>query len=296
MSIPSDPRSKRESFEKTVSGAQNAPLLPHLRSDLPTPPAPSKQQQQQRQPPQLEPQQVAHTLEEFRRLEGREKRKARLREIWNQWPQRKHRQWGSASDPDLRDGPQKALPSTGTSSLTPEAAEKLSAMYENELLGSCGASSPASDPHPIGWKPFVAYAKAKEAGTRFITVVIVTSSFFIQSSGRYSTTNSISMGTVILMPTNSLKLSRRLVSKAFPSLIQGMNLSSTLHLQASTCRRRRWTSSWRTSPPHHNPSPLRLANLEIFSCSYRGRYPQPRFTDTTKCGSIWAMTAGVPAV
>jgi hypothetical protein len=37
------------------------------------------------------------------------------------------------------------------------------------------------DPHPIGWKPFVAYAMAKEAGTHFTPIVMMSPSFFMQS-------------------------------------------------------------------------------------------------------------------
>ena len=156
MASPDNASSKRDAVKTTVSGPQDGPFLPRLRSDVVQPPPP--QQQQQQQP-------VPHTLEEFRRLEGREQRKARLREIWNQWPQRRHRKSSADRDPRA----QKTLPgpATGTSNLTPEAAEKLSAMYDDELLGSCKTSHSASDAHPIGWKPFVAYAKAKEAGTRF---------------------------------------------------------------------------------------------------------------------------------
>ena len=157
MASPDNASSKRDTVKATVSGAQDGPLLPRLRSDVVQPPPP----QQQQQP-------VPHTLEEFRRLEGREQRKARLREIWNQWPQRRHRK--SSADRGTR--AQKTLPATGTSNLTPEAAEKLSEMYDEELLGSCKTSHSVTDAHPIGWKPFVAYAKAKEAGTRFIVAIL----------------------------------------------------------------------------------------------------------------------------
>jgi solute carrier family 25 phosphate transporter 23/24/25/41 len=131
--------SKRDTYEATVSGAQTTPLLPHLRSD----------------PPPYRP--IPHTLEDFRSLEGRAERKTRLRELWDRLPQP---QYHGAKQEALA----KTLPMTG---LTPEAAEKLKEMYDEELLGRCGGAT-AEDPgsHRIGWRAFVKYAEAKEAGMR----------------------------------------------------------------------------------------------------------------------------------
>jgi solute carrier family 25 phosphate transporter 23/24/25/41 len=48
--------------------------------------------------------------------------------------------------------------------LTPEEAESLKAMYDEELLGHCGGHVSGVHPSPVGWKEFKEYAEAKEVG------------------------------------------------------------------------------------------------------------------------------------
>ncbi|KAJ7904587.1 mitochondrial carrier [Mycena olivaceomarginata] len=121
----------REIFDATDSGAEDPPFIPKLRSDT-------------------LPKRVPRTLEEFRRDEGRENRKRRLKEVWRQL-----------------DGAKKSLPAVGTANtdagITPEAAQRLITMYENELLRKCGGHSSSTSPMGgIEWKEFKSYAMAKE--------------------------------------------------------------------------------------------------------------------------------------
>ena len=125
--------SKRAVYDACVSGAQDPPQIPHLRSD----PAPSYHS-------------LPRSLTEFRELEGREYRKARLRALWKQLPAVLDPK-GTRSD---------ALPRfVGGATLTPEGASKMREVYERELMESCGDS-----PGHIEWKKFKKYAEDKEAG------------------------------------------------------------------------------------------------------------------------------------
>lgn len=96
---------------------------------------------------------IPHTLDEFRLFEGKA-REARLQALWNRLPRLR----GPETSP-------KTLPMVGAEKLTPETAEKLKEMYDNELLGRCGGYKTGSPAHPIGWKAFKAYAETKEVGT-----------------------------------------------------------------------------------------------------------------------------------
>ncbi|KAJ7129594.1 mitochondrial carrier domain-containing protein [Mycena epipterygia] len=128
-----DKETGREIFEASDSGAQNRPFIPKLRSDPPP-----------RRPPR--------TLSEFREYEGRDNRKRRLKALWQQLPVLHH---GSTNRP-----PDAAVDDAG---LTPEAAQRLIAMYEKELLRKCGGHSSSTSPMGgIAWKDFREYAEAKE--------------------------------------------------------------------------------------------------------------------------------------
>ncbi|KII95124.1 hypothetical protein PLICRDRAFT_202930 [Plicaturopsis crispa FD-325 SS-3] len=129
--------SGREIYDSVLSGARERPFIPRLPSDP---------------PPQLP---LAYGLHEFREREGREARERRLHELWKCLPKPTHR----GSDPSAIP---KAVPPAGESSLTPEQAQILKNMYDNELLGSCGENSAGSPPGHIGWKEFRRYAEAKE--------------------------------------------------------------------------------------------------------------------------------------
>ncbi|KIY49290.1 mitochondrial carrier [Fistulina hepatica ATCC 64428] len=87
------------------------------------------------------------TLEEFRRTEGRDERKRRLKEVFSQLPHH---------DPTPPHGPTASVSGSNLGDqLTPEQARRLKEMYEDELLGSCGGGR-------IGWAAFRDYAYAKE--------------------------------------------------------------------------------------------------------------------------------------
>ncbi|KAF8076458.1 mitochondrial carrier [Lyophyllum atratum] len=129
---------RRELFDDSLAGAVERPQIPRLRSDPSTPDS---------TPP--------HTLQEFRESEGRENRKRRLRELWKRLPQRAPRDEGKKdrehdSDVVAHDG------------LTHAKAEMLRAMYDEELLGHCGAQASGSVSRDISWRQFKEYAEAKE--------------------------------------------------------------------------------------------------------------------------------------
>ena len=49
-------------------------------------------------------------------------------------------------------------------SLTPEKAEALKHIYDEELLETCMGHAPGDLGGPVKWKEFVRYAEAKEVG------------------------------------------------------------------------------------------------------------------------------------
>ncbi|KAA1466367.1 mitochondrial carrier [Dentipellis sp. KUC8613] len=128
--------SRRDVFEATFSGAQDRPYIPRLRSDPPIYHHP-----------------ITHSLAEFRQSEGRENRKARLRELWHKLPQ------VAAQYADV-DVPSESALGKGQV-LTQEKAKKMRAIYTQELMGQCtnDGTKVSTD---IGWKEFKEYAEAKE--------------------------------------------------------------------------------------------------------------------------------------
>jgi solute carrier family 25 phosphate transporter 23/24/25/41 len=126
---------KRAVYDGSISGAQDRPYIPHLRSD----------------PSSDHP--LPRSLAEFREQEGRRYRKARLRALWKQLL--------AALDPDTEDSDPHAatVRSVGSSTaLTPETARQMRKMYERELMGRCKSAG------HIEWKEFRKYAEDKEAG------------------------------------------------------------------------------------------------------------------------------------
>ncbi|RDB22471.1 Calcium-binding mitochondrial carrier SAL1 [Hypsizygus marmoreus] len=124
----------RDVYDASLSGAIQRPPIPRLRSD---PPLSSR---------------APHTLQDFRDSEGRENRKRRLQELWKRLPNPTHHDHerhvkGDANDDD---------------GLTHEKAKQLRAIYDDELMGHCGANSSGSRPTQIGWREFKEYAEAKE--------------------------------------------------------------------------------------------------------------------------------------
>ncbi|KAJ7228593.1 mitochondrial carrier [Mycena pura] len=130
------PQTRREIFEASDSGsAEERPFIPRLRSD-PTP----------RRPPR--------TLAQFREQEGRENRKRRLQALWMQLPVLYPAAGSAIQAPDT---------TADNVELAPEAAQRLIAMYETELLRKCGGHSSSTSPMSgIEWKEFSKYAEAKE--------------------------------------------------------------------------------------------------------------------------------------
>ena len=127
--------SRRLVYDDSISGAQDRPNIPRLRSD----------------PPSYHP--LSRSLAEFRAQEGREYRKARLRALWKQLL--------AAIDSDAVENAGSNAPTypVGSSTaLTPESARQMRKTYERELMGRCKSSG------HIGWKEFKKYAEDKEAG------------------------------------------------------------------------------------------------------------------------------------
>ncbi|KAH9966105.1 mitochondrial carrier [Russula dissimulans] len=133
---PSTEPSRRAVYDGSLSGAQDRPYIPHLRSD----------------PPSYRPR--PRTLAEFRAQEGREYRKARLRALWKQllaaldWD-------ADAEHADVASSPVVGTSASGTA-LTPEGARQMRKMYERELMGRCKSSG------HVEWKEFKKYAEEKE--------------------------------------------------------------------------------------------------------------------------------------
>ncbi|KAH9999315.1 mitochondrial carrier [Russula vinacea] len=118
-------------YDASISGAQDRPYIPHLRSDSPS----------------YHP--LPRSLAEFRAQEGREYRKARLRALWKQLL--------TALDSDDADSAVATNPVGSSTALTPESARQMRRTYERELMGRCNSSG------HIGWKEFKKYAEDKEA-------------------------------------------------------------------------------------------------------------------------------------
>ncbi|KAF7301731.1 Mitochondrial carrier protein [Mycena indigotica] len=93
---------------------------------------------------------VARSLDEFRRAEGRENRKLKLKTLWQQLPKLYSTDAGPTNPQSA------ALQDT----IDPETAQQLISAYEKELIRKCGGHS--SGTAPIEWKEFRRYAEAKE--------------------------------------------------------------------------------------------------------------------------------------
>jgi solute carrier family 25 phosphate transporter 23/24/25/41 len=135
MPEPSAEAPNRLVYDGSISGAQDRPYIPHLRSDAPS----------------YHP--LPRSLAEFRAQEGREYRKARLRALW------KRLLVLLESDAVEDAGSNAATYPVGSSTaLTPESARQMRRTYARELMGRCKSSG------HIGWKEFKKYAEDKEAG------------------------------------------------------------------------------------------------------------------------------------
>lgn len=140
--MASEPHSPtgHEVYDDTFSGAQERPWIPPLRSD----PAPNRV--------------VPHNLLEFRELEGRERRRTHLRELWKRLPK------SPLLLPDHEEHSRlDASKAKASDPLTPARAKELEKDYESELMGRCHGHMGLLRGH-IGWKEFKRYAEAKEVG------------------------------------------------------------------------------------------------------------------------------------
>lgn len=137
--------SRRDLYEACLTGAQDRPYIPRLRSD----------------PPSY--QLIPHNLQEFRAQEGPDARDRRLRDLWSRLPQRivHHEDDDTAqiAGPGA-DGP----PVLADGALTAETARGMQAMYEAELRSRCGAHTSGFFHRGVSWSEFRKYADAKEAG------------------------------------------------------------------------------------------------------------------------------------
>lgn len=137
--------SKRELYEACLTGAQDRPYIPRLRSD----------------PPSY--QHIPHSLREFRAQEGPDARDRRLRDLWSRLPQHNahHEDDESAQLAGAgADGPAVLV----DGALTAETAKGMQAMYEAELRSRCGAHTSGFLHRGVSWSEFRKYADAKEAG------------------------------------------------------------------------------------------------------------------------------------
>ena len=104
------------------------------------------------------------SLAEFRHTEGREVRKRKLKHIWRALPQ--------ILELDNTQAPSSSATHSHASSLSPEKAEALKAMYDSELLLRCASPASGSRKPHIEWQDFKRYAEAKEAGRSCSFIVL----------------------------------------------------------------------------------------------------------------------------
>jgi solute carrier family 25 (mitochondrial phosphate transporter), member 23/24/25/41 len=135
--------SRRDIFERSLSGAQARPFIPRLRSD----------------PPAYQP--LPHNLVEFRVQEGKEVRERRLRRLWQTLPKKQQLRHDEAEDEDVA----KSWTVKDDHSLTKESATRLQEMYQDELLLRFRGHTGGLLNRDITWKEFEKYADAKEAGS-----------------------------------------------------------------------------------------------------------------------------------
>ncbi|KAH8113244.1 mitochondrial carrier [Phellopilus nigrolimitatus] len=131
-------QSGREIYEGSMSGAQDRPFIPRLRSDLPL----------------IRP--LPRSLDNFREEEGSENREKRLHGLWKKIPH-PHRERLLREQDSISHW----VPVNDHVSLTRERAENLTKMYEDELLRECAEEGDTSG--PVTWKDFRKYADYKEA-------------------------------------------------------------------------------------------------------------------------------------
>ena len=137
---------RREIFDATLSGVQRPPFIPRLKSD----------------PPAYHP--IPHSLVEFREQEGFVNREQRFHRLWMKLPKR-------VPHHDIDDDEvSRQYPVRNDHALTEESAKRLEAMYEDELLGSCGGHTSGFKRRVVSWEDFQKYAETKEAGEDVVSI------------------------------------------------------------------------------------------------------------------------------
>lgn len=132
---------RREVFDASFAGAQHRPFIPRLRSD----------------PPSFQP--VPRNLAQFRVLEGKDNREHRLKQVYLTLPKKTNCNHDDEDDDVAREHPVES-----DHSLTPESAQRLEEMYQDELLSRFRRHTGGFLHRNIGWPEFEKYAEAKEAG------------------------------------------------------------------------------------------------------------------------------------
>ena len=126
----------QEIYDACLSGVQDRPFIPRLRSD-----------------PLLH-RPIPDSLLEFREQEGEETRERRLHDLWRHLPSTHLQGSDTVAAPGIAFG----------EPLTPEKAENLRRVYEDELLRRCSGHISSQKLTHIPWPDFRQYAEAKEAG------------------------------------------------------------------------------------------------------------------------------------
>ncbi|KAL5527348.1 hypothetical protein ACEPAG_6139 [Sanghuangporus baumii] len=145
MGATQDRPSGQEIYEGVLAGAFERPFIPRLRSDV---------------PPLRRP---ARSLDDFRREEGLENREKRLRAIWKRipHPRKTHHSYLNSRLEKLDPVASNWVSANEDASLNREKAERLTAMYHDELLKEC-ALEEGNTLEPVTWKEFKMYADYKE--------------------------------------------------------------------------------------------------------------------------------------
>lgn len=151
-------------YEACLSGVQDRPFIPRLRSD----------------PPAFHP--LPHNLLQFREQEGKEEREKRLHELWKRLPNSNYHGPESAASRKFPAG----------EPLTAHNAEEMRRMYEDELLRKCGGYTVNERPSHIRWTEFRRYVEAKEVGEYVALCARHTFKMMVQSYGLSSMMNWIS--------------------------------------------------------------------------------------------------------
>ena len=127
-------------YELCLSGAQDRPFIPRLRSD----------------PSPFHP--LPRNLLDFRNQEGKEERERHLYELWKRLPNSSYHGSDMAG----------SITFPADEPLTAHKAELMKKVYEDELLRKCGGHTIHEHSSHIRWTEFRRYAEAKEAGTYIV--------------------------------------------------------------------------------------------------------------------------------